>query len=1063
MCGSKGAATSTTTYTPPADVTANYDALAAQAKQVAATPFTPYSGEMVAGLDPTQQAGITNTNAAAQLAQPYYTEATGLVGNAANPFDQNALNTYMSPYLNSVVNATMANLNETNAQQQQQLLGNQIQQGAFGGDRGQIAQAELARQQNLATGQTLANALQGGYSQALGQFNADQTRALQAGSSIGQLGTNAQQSAISGAQAQMAAGATQQANQQAIDTANQQQFQAQQAYPFQTTQYLGNLLLGIGGQSGGTALTSQPQGNIGSSLIGGLLTAGSLFGPSDERLKENMEPVGKTFDGQNIYKYNFKGSPKTEIGLSAQEVEKHTPSAVRKDANGMRMVNYDQATGVAASKGHFANGGLADSMGGGVHEGLGRAGYALAGGVDSQFGIDMPYSDQPVGATPVKLSLADVMRVKHLGRQSPGWSTKPSAHDVQTDGGIDANKVLGQAMSDPYEKGNLQGWVNQFTGRSPGTVSADLLRADGGVVGRHGYEGDGFVTDPGVADYASRLGTLGETIGRSYADLTAPQDPNRAKNYVESIIGHPLSDEANMGLLSAGLAMMGSKSPIFGLGVAEGAQTGLGTYYNALKNKRDYAAKLLEDQEKAYGAAGESQYRASMLPISGTEAGAAMIRAKAEELSTGMKAFDTIKDYYKLGETSDPAYPEGYVVGPNGTKYSFDQYKKIMGTHLKTFVRDPSVIDTLTDPSLLSQPRAGRLAGGKAPEDTSNKILQPMADSSIADDEDANKPVRMAQAAPLSVTDAVPNASSSQTAAPKLDYDKLARDSLDKYNYAKSHPEFPNSAAMAVKAMEDYKTFSALAPSIQAQARDIEGKKQGEIEKSKTYVQRQNAFSDEATNYLKGYAEDENRLKAISKIYQLVETNRFADAKAQAAGVIREFGLDSFGGYDLGSIQSANDTTIKDATIQAMNEVRDKEQSRAPATGLKVAITTVANPKLSPGAKYNLVVGTVAEELRKRQMYQDWFAAGQPDKDKFMAQWQSDPKNGYEDYKTESGTLPGFNQKAADAIPLFKGMTEGEMKLLMAQPKSNLEVAPAAAPAAPVVRKKFNPATGQIE
>ena len=72
MCGSKGTATTTSTYSPPPQVQANYDMLSAQAQQVAATPFTPYTGEMVAGLTPSQQAGIQNVNASAAEAQPYY-------------------------------------------------------------------------------------------------------------------------------------------------------------------------------------------------------------------------------------------------------------------------------------------------------------------------------------------------------------------------------------------------------------------------------------------------------------------------------------------------------------------------------------------------------------------------------------------------------------------------------------------------------------------------------------------------------------------------------------------------------------------------------------------------------------------------------------------------------------------------------------------------------------------------------------------------------------------------------------------------------------------------------
>jgi len=106
VCGSKGTATSSSTYSPPPSVQANYDMLSNQAKQVAATPFTPYTGEMVAGLTPSQQAGIQNINSASAEAQPYYQAGAGLVGNAATPFGQQQLSQYMSPYIESVPKAT---------------------------------------------------------------------------------------------------------------------------------------------------------------------------------------------------------------------------------------------------------------------------------------------------------------------------------------------------------------------------------------------------------------------------------------------------------------------------------------------------------------------------------------------------------------------------------------------------------------------------------------------------------------------------------------------------------------------------------------------------------------------------------------------------------------------------------------------------------------------------------------------------------------------------------------------------------------------------------------------
>lgn len=72
-----------------------------------------------------------------------------------------------------------------------------------------------------------------------------------------------------------------------------------------------------------------------------------LFGMSDGYVKDDIEKVGELYDGQNVYRYRFKGSPKHEIGLIAQEVEQRHPEAVR-EFGGIKHVNYEAATRPAA-------------------------------------------------------------------------------------------------------------------------------------------------------------------------------------------------------------------------------------------------------------------------------------------------------------------------------------------------------------------------------------------------------------------------------------------------------------------------------------------------------------------------------------------------------------------------------------------------------------------------------------------------------------------------------------------------------------------------------------------
>ena len=337
---------STQQVTIPPDVLARYNSVNANAQQVSQTPFQQYGGEFVSPVNQQQQAGIAATNQAAGMAQPYYGAATQQLMGAqgagqnyygaataatqgayqgAQPYNQAATNLalmgagpvnaqqiggqqighFMSPYLGSVVGSEAALLNQNNQQAMSGQLGSAIQSGAFGGDRGGVAAANLAQQQQLANANIYSGLLNQGYGQALSaaqqqqgvNLSAEQANraALQQASgqlagigqqgyaqgtgtgaqlaSLGQgvygmsagtsqalagLGAGAQEAALQGAQAQLGAGTLQQQTQQAQDTALYNQFLQQQSYPFQTAQFMANIAEGTGALSGSTTNTTQP-------------------------------------------------------------------------------------------------------------------------------------------------------------------------------------------------------------------------------------------------------------------------------------------------------------------------------------------------------------------------------------------------------------------------------------------------------------------------------------------------------------------------------------------------------------------------------------------------------------------------------------------------------------------------------------------------------------------------------------------------------------------------------------------------------------------------------------
>lgn len=106
----------------------------------------------------------------------------------------------------------------------------------------------------------------------------------------------------------------------------------------------------VGGNFGGTSNTVgqqfYQQPNSTAQGIGTGLSAVAALAPyaamllSDERVKEGMEPVGKTYDGDTIYRYRYKWGGPPMFGVSAQEIAKTKPEAVAVHPSGYLAVDY---------------------------------------------------------------------------------------------------------------------------------------------------------------------------------------------------------------------------------------------------------------------------------------------------------------------------------------------------------------------------------------------------------------------------------------------------------------------------------------------------------------------------------------------------------------------------------------------------------------------------------------------------------------------------------------------------------------------------------------------------
>jgi len=463
---------STATTTP--DVNAYNYLLAglATANNITGIPYQPYSGQLVAGFGQDQLAGMQAIREATGAAQPYIDRSTQLaaagynlsspqnfsqaaVGQYANPlmnqfinnapvnysqqaasqyydprlqgylnnaplaYSPEAVQQYYNPYQQNVIDTTLAQVNQQNAQQMSQQQAEAIRAGAFGGDRSAVARANLAGQQALAKNQIIAglqnqgyqnalnafqqqqtqglgiagqqagqaqnmfnaqqaaglNARQQQYAQALAQYNQQQQQAIQAAQnaaySTSQLGSQAQQAALQGAQALLGTGQLQQQMQQQQINQSYNQWLANQAYPYQQLQaYLSaaGLTGGLGGtttsNSSGVSVGNTAQSGTGSglgsiigSIVSGLGAAGTL---SDERTKTNVDYVGKDPNtGDNLYAYDYK----SDLERSEETGEPMPPKRVSPmaqevaDKNPDDVIDLGGLLGVKLGREGRANGG----------------------------------------------------------------------------------------------------------------------------------------------------------------------------------------------------------------------------------------------------------------------------------------------------------------------------------------------------------------------------------------------------------------------------------------------------------------------------------------------------------------------------------------------------------------------------------------------------------------------------------------------------------------------------------------------------------------------------------
>ena len=183
---------------------------------------------------------------------------TGIGAGTVNQGIQQVLNAAAGPNINQFYNPYQSyvidELKRQGAMAQNQLAGQAVQAGAYGGGREGIQQAELQGRTLQAVGQ----AQQAGFNQALTAAQQQQQLGLQAGQQLGNLGAGQQQMQQADiTQLLTAGGIQQQLAQQALDASRQTTLQ-QQYEPYQRAEFLANLYAAGPKSQSGITMTTQP-------------------------------------------------------------------------------------------------------------------------------------------------------------------------------------------------------------------------------------------------------------------------------------------------------------------------------------------------------------------------------------------------------------------------------------------------------------------------------------------------------------------------------------------------------------------------------------------------------------------------------------------------------------------------------------------------------------------------------------------------------------------------------------------------------------------------------------
>ena len=300
-------------------------------------PYQAYQGQRVAQLDPYEiQAGNIYQNQIVPQAGQLAGIGQQIANTSAQTYDTATAQAYANPYEDRVVSGALKDLGEAYGQTQKSMDASAVGAGAFGGSRQAIQNVLGAERYIDSVGDTSSRLRQAGFESGANRFMADRSARM---SGLGaQLGAAQNQiGALQQASAGLAGFGTQARGiQQAGLAEGYRDFIEEREFGANQVKQMIGALSGAPIRSYGeerTGYTTTPV--AGPSMFGQVAGAFTAMN-SDIRLKEDINLIGKSPSGINIYNFKYKGDDKTYQGVMAHQV----PQASFVGDDGYLKVNY---------------------------------------------------------------------------------------------------------------------------------------------------------------------------------------------------------------------------------------------------------------------------------------------------------------------------------------------------------------------------------------------------------------------------------------------------------------------------------------------------------------------------------------------------------------------------------------------------------------------------------------------------------------------------------------------------------------------------------------------------